>query len=95
MLGILVAVFSIVGFNIGEIKFISESIEIIQPWTYAGSIGVINLCIIISMYFMFCMLNQIINRKNKNKTSYIFSKKSVTCLSLGLIGLIAICFIWK
>ena len=46
IMAILIAAFAIIGFNIGGIKFIVSSAEVLHPWEYAGSIGVVNLCIV-------------------------------------------------
>lgn len=91
ILGILVAVFSIIGFNIGGIKFIVGSDEKLEPWVYAGSIGIINLCIVMSLYFLFALVDKVIN-KNDNKKG-IFSKKISICLFCILLTVIAMCFI--
>lgn len=90
ILGILVAVFSIIGFNIGGIKFILGSEEKLQPWVYAGSIGVINLCIVISMYLLFWLVNRVINKSEDRKGT--FSNKVVIGLFCILIIIIVICF---
>lgn len=91
ILGILVAVFSIIGFNIGGIKFILGSEEKLQPWVYAGSIGVINLCIVISMYLLFWLVNGVINKSEDRKDT--FSKKVVIGLFCILIIIIVISFV--
>lgn len=91
ILGILVAVFSIIGFNIGGIKFILGSGEKLQPWVYAGSIGVINLSILISMYLLFWLVNRVINKPEDRKGA--FSSKVVIGLFCILIIVIVICFV--
>lgn len=91
ILGILVAVFSIIGFNIGGIKFIVGSSETLEPWVYAGSIAIINICIILSMYFLFALVNKVIHGREKN--SGIFSNKIFWTLLFVLIVIIAVCFI--
>ena len=94
ILGILVAVFSIIGFNIGGIKFIVGTDEIMKPWVYAGSIGVINLCIIFSIYFLLSLVNKIINPKEcENRKYNIFSTKTLALLLLMIIIIIVSCFI--
>lgn len=91
ILGILVAVFSIIGFNIGGIKFIIGSDEKLEPWVYAGSIGIINLCIVMSLYFLFALVNKVIN-KNENKNA-IFSNKAMIFLFCIILIVIILCFV--
>lgn len=91
ILGILVAVFSIIGFNIGGIKFIIGSEEKLEPWVYAGSIGIINLCIVMSLYFLFALVNKVIN-KNENKNA-IFSNKAMIFLFCIILIVIILCFV--
>lgn len=90
ILGILVAAFSIIGFNIGGIKFIVGSDEELEPWIYAGSIGIINLCIIMSLYFLFALVNKVINTNEDKKG--IFSNKIMICLFCIILIIIAVCF---
>lgn len=96
IMSILIAAFSIIGFNIGGIKFIVENKDLIKPWEYAGSIGVINLGIIVSLYFLFYLLNIIVNPNNeerpKPKKINIFNNKVAIFLLIAFIILVSICF---
>lgn len=107
IMAILIAAFAIIGFNIGGIKFIVGNNEALKPWEYAGSIAILNLSIVFSLYFLFYLLNKIINPKamaNKgqaisenNKQSSkklfnIFNNKLVIFLLTIIIVMILICF---
>lgn len=102
IMAILIAAFSIIGFNIGGIKFIVESKNTMKIWEYAGSIGTINLCIIISLYFLFYLLNKIvnpginsnsINKENNTKKGFdIFSIEFAKNVLLIVIVIIVFCF---
>lgn len=91
ILGILVAVFSIIGFNIGGVKFIIGSEEKLKPWVYAGSIGIINLCIIMSLYFLFALVDKVINKDGNEKG--IFSIKIMIILFCIFLIMVMISFV--
>lgn len=90
ILGILVAVFSVIGFNIGGVKFIIGSEEKLEPWVYAGSIGIINLCIIMSLYFLFALVNKVVNKDDDKKG--IFSGKIMVTLFCAFLIVVIISF---
>jgi hypothetical protein len=107
IMALLIAAFSIIGFNISGIKFIVGNSEILKPWEYAGSIAILNLSIVFSLYFLSYLLNKIINSKDMSdsrqsiskgneqpskKPFNIFNNKLVMFISIMFILLILICF---
>lgn len=107
IMAILIAAFAIIGFNIGGIKFIAGNNEVLKPWEYAGSIALLNLSIVFSLYFLFYLLDKIINSKTTNnnrqvisedntqpnkKLFNIFDNKLVMFLLTIIIIMILICF---
>lgn len=107
IMAILIAAFSIIGFNIGGIKYIVSNNEVLKPWEYAGGIALINLSIVFSLYFLFYLLNKIVNPNTSGKSIQattgddkqphkrllsIFNNKIVIFLLVIIIILISICF---
>ncbi|GAA0124786.1 hypothetical protein UT300019_06880 [Clostridium sp. CTA-19] len=95
IMSILIAAFSIIGFNIGGIKFLVENKSLVKPWEYAGCIAIINLSIVSSLYFLFYMIDKIINKdtsftKQKNKS--IFNKKLSSFICITMIVIVVLCF---
>ncbi len=76
ILALLIAAFSIIGFNIGGIKFIVTNSEVLPVWQYVVSIGVVNLCIIVSLFFVFYLVQKIIN-PNRSLFGRITKKENV------------------
>lgn len=94
ILGILIGAFAIIGFNIGGIKFIIGSEEAIKPFVYAGSIAVINLSIVLSLYILFHLINKIVNPQDSKHSKKISRTiKSLIIPSILFIVLIILSFI--
>lgn len=72
IMALLIAAFSIIGFNISGIKFIAANSEILPIWKYVISILVINLSIIASLFSIFYLIQKIIN---PNKPLFEFKKE--------------------
>lgn len=73
IMALLIAAFSIIGFNIGGIKFIVSNTEILPIWKYVLGILVINVSIVISLFAIFYLLQKIIN---PDKSLFKFRKIS-------------------
>lgn len=91
ILGILIAVFSIIGFNIQGIGSILDHSNNVEIWNYVGGIAVINICVVISIYLLFYLINKIINKKEEKKG--LFSEKAFWILLTIFIIIIAMCFV--
>lgn len=91
ILGILIAVFAIIGFNIQGIGKVIDSSNTLSLWNYIGGIAVINICIVLSMYLLFYLINRVIN-KNKSFKG-IFSEKAFCLMLIIFVIIISICFI--
>jgi hypothetical protein len=93
IMGILIGAFAIIGFNIGGIKFIIGDKEVLKIWEYVGGIAIINLSIVGSLYFLFYLINRVINPDDINNKISIFNKKALNNFVLIFIIIIATCFI--
>ena len=60
IMALLLAAFSIIGFNISGIKFIVANTETLPGWTYVGSIMIINISIIVSLFCVFRLVQNIV-----------------------------------
>ncbi|MBP2028655.1 hypothetical protein J2Z35_002485 [Acetoanaerobium pronyense] len=64
---ILITVFSIIGINLGTIKFLGE-VLIEDVLLYIGTLIAVNVSLLMTLYCMFYLLNNVINRTTTNFT---------------------------
>lgn len=80
IMAILIAAFSIIGFNFTAIKTVIEKGKELSVWEYISAIGVINLSIALTLYFLFYLVSKITNSKKK-----IFSPKVAVVAIVALV----------
>lgn len=89
ILSILIAAFSIIGFNIGGVKDILSSQEILSSNELVGSIVVINISTVFSLYFLLYLIDKIVNgRKGEKHTSRIFSNLTAIIVLVLFIAIL-------
>lgn len=93
IMGILIAAFAIIGFNIGGIKFLVGDKEVLMLWKYIGGIVAINISMIMSLYFLFYLINRVVNTESNEEDSSCEKKKGFNIFNGSVVFIIFLIFI--